>query len=153
MDFKNIEIHIIKSCTAQKAVICECSFTDSDIHSCFMDHTRVSGSRWGNASFKQMFMEKSLFDDVNLNGSSFLNLALLDTEFEKSILNGSKFQNLAMENCEFNNISLSGSKFNGANFSGVELDSSCIIEGMKIDGIPVEELLKLYNEKNDTKKG
>lgn len=100
-----------------------------------------------------MFMEKCLFDDVNLNGSSFLNLALLDSDFEKCTLNGSKFQDLAMEKCEFNNVNLGGSKLIKADLSGMEIDGSCITEGMKIDGIPVEELLKLYNEKNDIEKG
>jgi len=100
-----------------------------------------------------MFMEKCLFDDVNLNGSSFLNLALLESDFENCTLNGSKFRELAMENCEFNKLNLSGSKLTDANLSGTEIDDSCIIKGMTICGISVEELLKLYNEKNDAEKG
>ncbi len=51
MDIKNLEIHYIGLCDARKAEICECSFTDSDIHSCFMDYSKIHDSRWSNASF------------------------------------------------------------------------------------------------------
>lgn len=114
-----------------------------------MDYTRILGSRWGNATFKQMFMEKSLFDDVNLNDSSFINLAMLNTVFDSCTLNESKFKKLAMTDSEFNNANLSGSKFFAADFRNVEIDQDCKLEGMKINGISVKELLELYKEKQN----
>lgn len=148
MDFKNLEIHFIGFCNAQSAEMRECSFTDSDIHSCFMDRTKVRDSRWENAAFMKMYMEKCLFDEVNLNGSSYHNMAMLSSSFENSVLNETGFKDSALTGCRFDNTSLSGSKFVGADLSGVEIDGECNIEGMTVDGIPVEELLKLYKEKN-----
>lgn len=148
MDFKNLEIHFIGFCSAQKAELRECSFTDSDIHSCFMDYTRVHDSRWENAVFRKMYMEKSLFDEVNLNGSSFHNLAMDNSDFENVTLNGTRFKDGSLGGCEFNNTNLGKTRFIGADLSGAEIDEDCSIEGMTVRGIPIEELLKLYNEKN-----
>ena len=117
-----------------------------------MDYTRILGSRWGKATFKQMFMEKSLFDDVNLNDSSFINLAMLNTVFDSCTLNGSKFKKLAMTDSEFDNANLSGSKFFAVDFRNVEIGKDCELEGMKINGISVEEMLKLYKEKQNAEK-
>ncbi len=117
-----------------------------------MDYTRILGSRWGSASFKQMFMEKSLFDDVNLNDSSFLNLALLNTVFDSCTLNGSKFKKLAMTDSEFHSANLGGTKFFAADLRNVEIGEDCELEGMTINGISVVEMLKLYKEKQGAEK-
>lgn len=148
MDIKSIEIHSIALCDAHRAEIRECSFTNSDVHSCFMDYTRVNNSRWGNASFEKMFMMECRFDDVNLNNSLFHNLAMLSCDFDKVTLNESSIANSAMLSCSFTNSNISNSKFVQTDLSGVEIGGDCVIDGMTIDGIPVEELLRAYKENN-----
>lgn len=149
MDLKNLEIHFIGLCNAHKTEMRECSFTDSDIHSCFMDFTRVHDSRWGNASFTKMYMEKSAFEEVNLNNSDLHNLAMMNCDFDNVTLTETKFANTAMNKSSFSNSNLSNAKFYETDFSGAEIDKSCNLDGMTIDGIPVRELLSLYKEKNN----
>lgn len=146
MDFKNLEIHYIGFCDAHSSEVCNCSFTECKIHSCFMDYSNVKGSRWSGASFENMFMEKCRFDEVNLNQSAFDKLSMENSVFINSGLGGSSFTKVSMNDCSFTESNFKNSKFSGVDFSGAEIDESCDISGLTINGISAEELLKRYKE-------
>lgn len=150
MDFKNLEINYIGFCDAHNAEICQCSFTESKIKSCFLDFSTVSGSRWANASFAGMYMEKCRFDEVNLNGSDFDKLSMENSVFVNSGMGGSSFTKVSMNDCSFTDSNFKNSKFSGVDFSGAEIDESCDISGLTINGISAEELLKRYKEDEET---
>lgn len=113
-----------------------------------MDFTKIRDSRWANAAFSKMYMEKCRFDEVNLNSSAFDKLSMENSTFVNSGMGGSCFTKVSMNNCSFTDSSFKASKFSGVDFSGAEIDESCDISGLTINGISAEELLKHYKEKD-----
>ena len=60
-------------------------------------------------------------------------------------LSGAKFDNVNLRGAEFNNIGLTNSRFHDICFGDVAIEHASY-QGMKIEGILVAELLRVYRE-------
>ena len=76
-----------------------------------------------------------LADNANLSGSDFHNVNL----------SGAKFDDVNLRGAEFNNVGLTNSKFHNICFGDVTIEHASY-QGMKIEGILVTELLRVYTE-------
>lgn len=104
-------------------------------------------------------LNESYFNDVSMANVKITNANLSDLEIEGAQLGGAFVHNIGMppkghpmydpnarqrplrfEDCDLNN-----STFINCDFRGVAL-SECQIDGMKINGIPVVDLLTEYNK-------
>jgi uncharacterized protein YjbI with pentapeptide repeats len=72
---------------------------------------------------------------------------------DKANLSGSSFHNVNLSGATFDDVNLRGTTFHNIAFTGSTIRNACLgdvsIEdasytGMKIDGIPVTELLRVY---------
>ena len=77
---------------------------------------------------------KYIAESVKMTGSVFHDVCLGDADFD----------NVSLVNARFNNVNMSNVNFNYIDFSNTEITDSHIL-GMKINGIPVEDMLKAYN--------
>jgi uncharacterized protein YjbI with pentapeptide repeats len=112
------------------------------------------------SSFHRVSMQRVRFEDITLAGSSITNANLTGLAIEGAQLGGAQFSNIGMppeghpmfkegaqqDPIGFNHCDLTGSTFIDCNFQNVEINNS-ILNGMKINGIPVEELMNLYQNK------
>jgi uncharacterized protein YjbI with pentapeptide repeats len=112
------------------------------------------------STFHSVSMQRVRFEDITLAGSSITNANLSGLAIEGAQLGGARFSNVGMppeghpmfkegaqqDPIRFDHCDLTGSAFTDCNFKNVEIRNS-ILDGMKINGIPVEELLKLYENK------
>jgi uncharacterized protein YjbI with pentapeptide repeats len=76
-----------------------------------------------------------LADNANLSGSVFHNVNL----------SGAKFDDVNLRGAEFNNVGLTNGKFHDVCLGDVAIDHASY-QGMKIEGILVTELLRVYRE-------
>ncbi|QFT87885.1 Secreted effector protein pipB2 [Bacillus sp. THAF10] len=115
---------------------------------------------------KKLTETNNPYDSCNLEGKIFYNANLSNTAFANSTLAGSQFNNVNLSKSTFQNINfsqsliadlnLSGTRVKHVDMSGVSLQNcnltgveitDCNLTGLKIDGISVEELLKVYKNK------
>ncbi len=78
-----------------------------------------------------------MFADLNLSESEFIYVTLSGVRFTDSNL-GEKASPLSFERCD-----LTGSKLVNCDLKNVEIEKSDIT-GMKINNIPIEDLLNMY---------
>ncbi len=57
------------------------------------------------------------------------------------------FRDRDLAGAEFRNVSLAGARFDDINFAGAEISAYCNFKGMRLAGIPVEELFAAYRER------
>ena len=112
----------------------------------------MDGSTFTNVCGKAL-----IWDDVNLTGTRIKNANLSDLKIMGAQLGGAHFQHIGLpssghphhdpdakqrplrfENCDLNNSSIIG-----CDLTGVEI-KECTLEGMKINGIEVTVLLKVF---------
>jgi uncharacterized protein YjbI with pentapeptide repeats len=73
----------------------------------------------------------------------FENLSLVGALFTDVNLSASRFNDVNIRGANFVNVALTGATFRDANFSHVSVDD-CNLDGMRIDGVLVSELLAAY---------
>ncbi|PEV97766.1 GNAT family N-acetyltransferase [Bacillus cereus] len=112
------------------------SFVGSNVMHMNMSNCNVSQSKFRNINFRN-----SSYADLNLSGSKFNLVTLGGVQF-KDISLGEGKESISFERCD-----LEGSKVMNCSLKNVEIQNSDIT-GMKINNIPVEELLELYNRVN-----
>lgn len=133
----------------------------------FIDDVRVLSVRYADISgskFIENLCKNLYFENVDLSGTKITDANLSNFEIDGAQIGGAYIRNIGMppeghslydsnnikqrpvkfENCDLNN-----SKITNCNLSNVEIDE-CNITGMKINGIYIEDLLKLYNTTKDT---
>ncbi|MGN5653168.1 GNAT family N-acetyltransferase [Bacillus sp. Brlt_9] len=110
------------------------AFVGSNIMHLNMSNCNVSQSKFRNINFK-----RSLFADLNLSGGNFNLVTLGGVQFKNTSL-GDEKEPIIFDNCE-----LEGSVIHNSNLKNVEIEN-CDITGMKVNGIPIEKLLALYNK-------
>ena len=88
---------------------------------------------------------KSKTENADLSGSEFINTNLAGALFHDVKLEGARFVDINLRNAVFEDVALVGTKIRNANLSHVPIEDACY-EGMRIDGIPVTELLRVYRE-------
>jgi uncharacterized protein YjbI with pentapeptide repeats len=114
-----------------------------------------------DSRFQFVQMQRCYFENISLSGTKISDADLSDLEVDGAQLGGAYFHDIGMppeghsmyepearqRPLRFENCDLTNSEIRNCNLDGVELNG-CTMSGMKINGIPVEELLKAY-EQND----
>jgi len=100
-------------------------------------------------------MMDSTFQDNVTVGTKFLRSNMGKSFFHQTNLAGSTFDDINLSGCSFKNVNLSGCSFHDINFSRTiitharfedcEIPHGCI-EGLKIAGIKVGDLLDAYKK-------
>ncbi|UHA74665.1 GNAT family N-acetyltransferase [Paenibacillus sp. 481] len=136
-----------------------------------LSHTQFESCAMNGADFYKMNVEKACYSNSNLSGSQFTDCNLSHSTFKNMNLTNVLLADLRLSNSEIALVSLDGVRFHdtnlgashtpmtfercdlrgteirGSNLSNVNIDQ-CNISGMKINGIPVEELLRAYEQTN-----
>ena len=118
-----------------------------------VEHANISGSR-----FHDVNMSNSEFDDINMSGVTFHNINFSDISISTAQIGGAKFKHIGPppdENgkqdkqhpVQFEEMMLNDSTFRKVDLSNVKI-IDCNTEGMTIDGIPVQDMLDAYHNKN-----
>ncbi|MGF2773071.1 GNAT family N-acetyltransferase [Bacillus cereus] len=110
------------------------SFVGSNIMNTNMSNCNVSQSKFRNINFKW-----SSYADLNLSGSKFNLVTLGGVQFKNTSL-GDEKEPILFDKCD-----LEGSTISNSNLKNIEIEN-CDIVGMKLNGIPIENLLNLYNK-------
>ncbi|MEB9455299.1 GNAT family N-acetyltransferase [Bacillus anthracis] len=110
------------------------SFVGSNIRNMNMSNCNVSQSKFRNINFRS-----SSYADLNLSGSKFSLVTLGGVQFKDTSLGENKHP------ISFNRCDLEGSTISNSNLKNMEIEN-CDITGMKVNGIPMEKLLALYNK-------
>jgi len=130
----------------------------------------VSNSMLNDSTFKTCMLERVSFTDVNMAGTNFtdvnmtgtkiIDANLSDLEIENAQLGGAWIHNIGVapeghpfhkpgvvqRPLKFDDCYLGKSTITNCNLTGVAI-TDCNLDGMTINGILVEELLKVYNKK------
>ncbi|EEM02662.1 GNAT family N-acetyltransferase [Bacillus pseudomycoides] len=112
------------------------SFSNSNLMSSHINNCNLSHSKFHNINFRN-----TLFADLNFSNSEMALVTLDGVRFVDTSL-GDEGNPITFERCD-----LKGSKINNSNLRNVEIQQSDIT-GMKINNIPVEDLLELYYHVN-----
>lgn len=129
--------------------IAKSEFVDVNMANAKFDTVKLS-----NSNFHNVDLSKSAFNNINFRKVKLTNVDLSDIEISMAIIGGAKFKNIGLPSgskekqspVSFEDVDLNNSKLLKCDLSGVSVDS-CKIEGMKIDGILVSDLIKNYKEK------
>ncbi|KFN02300.1 GNAT family N-acetyltransferase [Bacillus clarus] len=116
------------------------SFSNSNL----MD-SHISNCNFSHSKFRNINLKNSLYADLNLSNSKFKLVTFGGVHFTDINL-GEEKEPISFERCD-----LEGSKINNSNLKNVEIQNSDIT-GMKINNIPVAELLELYDRVNNNVK-
>ncbi|MEK3853803.1 GNAT family N-acetyltransferase [Cytobacillus sp. FSL H8-0458] len=133
--------------------------TDSQFENCDMGNTEVYKVNMSESSFSNSSLSKAHFSNCNLSHSKFRNINFQKTLFADLNLSQSRFMHVTLSGVQFAETNLRGGEdpisFNGCNLEGSKITNSCMknveisessISGMKINGIRVEELLRVYEQ-------
>ncbi|GFN33525.1 GNAT family N-acetyltransferase [Paenibacillus xylaniclasticus] len=122
VEFYNVNLgrSFYMSCTLQDSKWTDCNF---------------SGTKWTNLN-----MTHTLLADLRLSGSEIGFVAMDGVLIHDTHLGASR-QPMTFERCD-----LSGALIRDSRLTGVRIEG-CDVKGMTIDGIPVENLLAAYREK------
>ncbi|MEX0139236.1 GNAT family N-acetyltransferase [Bacillus nitratireducens] len=112
------------------------SFSNSNLMSSHINNCNLSHSKFHNINFRN-----TLFADLNFSNSEMALVTLEGVRFIDTSL-GDEGNPITFERCN-----LKGSKIKNSNLRNVEIQQSDIT-GMKIDDIPVADLLELYYHVN-----
>ncbi|MDM5188782.1 GNAT family N-acetyltransferase [Bacillus sp. DX4.1] len=112
------------------------SFSNSNLMSSHINNCNLSHSKFHNINFRN-----TLFADLNFSNSEMALVTLDGVRFVDTSL-GDEGNPITFERCD-----LKGSKINNSNLRNVEIQQSDIT-GMKINNIPVADLLELYYHVN-----
>jgi uncharacterized protein YjbI with pentapeptide repeats len=108
------------------------SFSNSNLSKVSITNANLSRSRFLNINFRD-----NLFADLNLSNSELAFVSLSGVRFTDTNL-GKENEPISFDRCD-----LEGSKIKDCNLKNVQIETSDLA-GMKINNIPVEELLELY---------
>ncbi|WP_144699928.1 GNAT family N-acetyltransferase [Fictibacillus phosphorivorans] len=109
----------------------------SSVSNSNVSHIHMSNCNLSHSKFQNINYRKTMFADLNLSDSEFIYVTLSGVQFTDTNL-GDKAKPLVLNRCD-----LTGSKLINCDLKNVEIEKSDI-SGMKINNIPVEELLQLY---------
>ncbi|WP_273831701.1 sigma-70 family RNA polymerase sigma factor [Guptibacillus sedimenti] len=140
-------------------------FKELRLRSALFDQVELTNAKFMNSNlaqsnFSDAYMVEATFKNINMSGISFRDIDLSDLKVEDAQMGGAVFRNIGLPPEDhlaagrreehmpilFEKCDLHGSTFTGCNLKGVKVEKSKM-EGMMIDGISVEELLKVYKEK------
>ncbi|MDM5317122.1 GNAT family N-acetyltransferase [Fictibacillus sp. b24] len=138
---KNKDLSIMKyeNSNLSQSKYYQVTLEGSSVSNSNASHFHISNCNLSHSKFQNINYRNTLFADLNLSGSEMIYVTLGGVRFTDTNL-GDQNTPVTFERCD-----LHGSKLTNCDLRNVEIEKSDIT-GMKIDNIPVEELLKLYNE-------
>jgi uncharacterized protein YjbI with pentapeptide repeats len=83
-------------------------------------------------------------EDANLEHSTFEDVALPAASFTLVKMDKSLFSQVSLADVAFNRVRLDNATFENAHFTNVDIRSSTY-EGMRIEGIPVADMLAAWH--------
>jgi uncharacterized protein YjbI with pentapeptide repeats len=89
-------------------------------------------------------------NNADLAGATFTNTNLAGAEFKDVDLAGAQFTDVTFSGASFEDVSLIGAVFHNVNCTDLSIESATY-DGMRLDGIPVTELLRVYREQHPDK--
>ena len=123
------------------------------------NHADISKSQFldvnmAEVKFDDVNLSKSHFNNINMSKVVFHGINMSDIEISFAELSGAKFKHISAPTnskqkqrpISFEDVDLNSSKYYKCDLSNSTIDS-CNIEGMKINGIAVSDMLKAYREK------
>ncbi|MGY6211657.1 GNAT family N-acetyltransferase [Cytobacillus firmus] len=132
---------------------------DSQFENSDMGNTEFYKVNMAESSFSNSSLSKAHFSNCNLSHSKFQNINLQKTLFADLNLSQSRFMHVTLSGVLFADTNLRGGEnpisFNGCNLEGSKITNCCLknveisesrMSGMKINGIPVEELLRVFEQ-------
>ncbi|MED0964112.1 GNAT family N-acetyltransferase [Bacillus paramycoides] len=127
-----------ENCNLANTEYYQVNLRDSSFVNSNVMNINMSNCNFSHSKFRNINLRNSSYADLNLSGSKFNLVTLGGVQFKNTNLGENK-EPISFERCD-----LEGSKINNSNLKNVEIQNSDIT-GMKINNIPVEELLELYN--------
>ena len=112
------------------------SFSNSNLM-----NSHISNCNLSHSKFQNINLRNSLYADLNLSNSEMIFVTLGGVSFIDTDL-GDENMPISFERCD-----LEGSKFSNSNLRNVEIQKSDLT-GMKIDNVPVEDLIDAYYQLN-----
>ena len=138
------EIGLISQCTVNKGELVNCAIIDSEIREGFMDGTTICKTRWGNATFNDVFLENARLSHMSMRGARFKLVNMKDVSIDELSMDGSIFEDVTLSNCTMDRVNLQKAVIKNSDLKGMEI-VCCGYQGMTIEGVEVEELIKAYN--------
>ena len=128
-------------------------------HLDLIETRKILNVKWSNlndSTFREFCINNAYIQDVSATGVKIVDANLSDLEIEGAQLGGAYIHNIGMppkghpaydaatkhRPLQFENCDLNGNSITDCNLSNVEI-SDCNLSGMKINGVLVEDLLKL----------
>ncbi|WP_144510097.1 GNAT family N-acetyltransferase [Bacillus sp. FJAT-22090] len=128
-----------------------CDMTNTECYRVNLEVSSFSNSNLMYNHISNCNLSYSKFHNINLKNSLFADLNFSNTDMIHVTLSGVKFMdtNLGEENKPifFERCDLGGSKFINCNLRNIEIQASDVT-GMKIDNVPIEELMAAYYDLN-----
>ena len=126
-----------------------CDMTKMACYAVNLEGSSFSNSNLANIQISNCNLSQSKFQNINLRNALFADLNLSNSEMTFVTLGGVRFVDTVLGNekipITFERCDLEGSKFTNSNLRNVEIHASDLT-GMKIDNVPVEELIAAYNQ-------
>lgn len=131
-----------------------CDMAKTEFYGVNLEGSSFSNSNVMNSHISNCNLSHSKFQNLNLTNSLYADLNLSNSEMVFVNLGGVNFidTNLGDENTpiSFDRCDLEGSKFYNSNLRNVEIQNSDL-SGMKINNVPVEDLIDAYYQLNKIK--
>jgi uncharacterized protein YjbI with pentapeptide repeats len=131
-----------------------------------VENANINGSKFKDVNLSELNLEnvcmsRAIIDDANMTGMVIKNANLSDLEIDGAQLGGAYIHNIGMppeghphydaaakqRPLRFEDCDLGGSEIKNSDLSMVEINN-CKLDGMKINGILVQDLLEQYEKSN-----
>ncbi|MEH7464160.1 GNAT family N-acetyltransferase [Bacillus thuringiensis] len=128
-----------------------CNMAKTECYQVTLKGSSFSNSNMMNSHINNCNLSHSKFHNINFKNTLFADLNFSNSEMAFVTLNGVRFVDTHLEDEDnpitFKRCNLNGSKITHSDLRNVEIHQSDIT-GMKINNIPVADLLELYYEVN-----
>ncbi|MCH5199536.1 MAG: pentapeptide repeat-containing protein [Oscillospiraceae bacterium] len=138
------EIGLISQCTINKGELANCAIINSEIWDGFMDGTTIRDTRWGDAVFNNVFLDSADLSHMSMRGARFKLVNMKDVSFSELSMEGSSFEGVTMAGCTLDRVDFKEAVIKNSDLKGIDI-VCCGYQGMTIEGVEVEELIKAYN--------
>lgn len=127
----------------------ECNMAESDFYGVNLEASSISNSNLANSTVNNCNLSNSKFQNINFRHTLIADLNLSNSHFSLVTLSGVTFSDtnlgdenepLLVERCDF-----TGSTMIDSNLTNVNI-VNCELSGMKINDIPIEDLLEAYEQ-------
>ncbi|SFC59065.1 Acetyltransferase (GNAT) family protein [Bacillus sp. 491mf] len=140
--------HLIENKDISDTQYENCNMAKTECYQVTLKGSSFSNSNMMSSHINNCNLSHSKFHNINFRNTLFADLNFSNSEMALVTLDGVRFADTNLEDEDnpitFNRCNLKGSKITHSNLRNVEIQHSDIT-GMKINNIPVADLLELYN--------